>query len=97
MSIVEHALEKTRAAGQRARSRRMGDADAERGPEYQPEKYQAHSIWVYGQSRNAGRSNLYEPFAALLTLKRLRQIGALQTVLRMLIFILQNLFASQHF
>jgi protein-tyrosine kinase len=33
MSIVEHALEKTRAAGQRARSRRVGDGDAGRGPD----------------------------------------------------------------
>src|ERR1700738_835223 len=33
MSIVEHALEKTRAAGQRARSRRVGDSAAERGPD----------------------------------------------------------------
>jgi Mrp family chromosome partitioning ATPase len=33
MSIVEHALEKSRVAGQRSRSRRAGDADAERGPD----------------------------------------------------------------
>src|ERR1700674_2496372 len=65
----------------------------ERGADNQSEKDQAEPIRVDRRSRKDGGAQQRESFTALLTLKGLGQVGTLQSVLCMLILILQSLFA----